>query len=977
MIATSARRVGRRRPDPRRSSAVAAGDRASGRGALGRRPGRPGDDLPPRGRSLFDFLVTQERGRRAGAGRPVSVHVRCCSESSRGRGAMRARGAPTAVLIPLGRSLQRNSAAPDFFAFPRAVVAVDRGAGGSRDPVPQGPAVSRLPGKGERHRGHQLQRGRRSIRIPGGHRLSCRRHAEDRLREPDVVHRLPPECGADLLARRLGRDERESRRGDAARVGAQGSSTAFRSTAASTCRTRSTMRRCAPTGSRSHQLSLERRLRRQRRSRPSRAAPACSRRCFAVPAFGAAVDSTAPMRRIAPEVAAPLSGGRAPAVARRPRDRQSRHSESQSAGAPRRRCRPRNRRRDRASSPMSPPRSIRCCRGRRSRSGASTTTTTWRVSSPASPISSPNPDVERLDNALLEQAGASARPRAHLSRRSARSSRARRATAASASNSAARRRRPRRSRRCARRSIVRRRQLARRAVRSIVCEIDGLPPSARSRSRRAASRVRAAAQRVAVLDADARPRSTRAARMAMRSSASNCAGAIATGPRALVVARRFRGGPQRDRRARARQPRGQVRRLRRAGLSPCAPDARAAAPSRAQRRRLVLHRRCRACRPRAPLAPTIPDPPAATDSSPRRPPRTRLSIAIARNAIWAPIGRRRISCSVTPTKSKRSSRHCAPRIYYRLSMWAARRDARDQDPDAAGDRAAPTSSSRDAAWRDGGALSGLLLSVNERLRAEGEARRRRRAAAPELREPARVPAGRIAPATHRPARPATRCRNRSHDTRQRSIDKGAKDESIQRCATGREVAPSFSRSAASHRRARSVSSALYLFQRFGGDTPVDYASNEEHFKYGSTGGEHEMGFPYWIWRALPQVCAGASAGSRVRIPGHDLRAGQGRAGRHFAASLSGRGSRVPQLRGLPYEHGAHRKGQGADGRVGNAGEQLRHHGVPEILLRLRGGSAVPQGIRDGGNRSPRREPRSAGPRASSIRWRSPSCASAC
>ena len=47
---------------------------------------------------------------------------------------------------------------------------------------------------------------------------------------------------------------------------------------------------------------------------------------------------------------------------------------------------------------------------------------------------------------------------------------------------------------------------------------------------------------------------------------------------------------------------------------------------------------------------------------------------------------------------------------------------------------------------------------------------------------------------------------------------------------------------------------LYLLQRFGGDTPVDYASNEEHFKYGSTGGEHEMGFPYWIWRALPRVC---------------------------------------------------------------------------------------------------------------------------
>jgi mono/diheme cytochrome c family protein len=48
---------------------------------------------------------------------------------------------------------------------------------------------------------------------------------------------------------------------------------------------------------------------------------------------------------------------------------------------------------------------------------------------------------------------------------------------------------------------------------------------------------------------------------------------------------------------------------------------------------------------------------------------------------------------------------------------------------------------------------------------------------------------------------------------------------------------------------------VYVCYRFGGDNPVDYASNEEHFKYGSTGGEHGMGFPYWIWRALPQVCA--------------------------------------------------------------------------------------------------------------------------
>jgi Cytochrome C oxidase, cbb3-type, subunit III len=47
---------------------------------------------------------------------------------------------------------------------------------------------------------------------------------------------------------------------------------------------------------------------------------------------------------------------------------------------------------------------------------------------------------------------------------------------------------------------------------------------------------------------------------------------------------------------------------------------------------------------------------------------------------------------------------------------------------------------------------------------------------------------------------------------------------------------------------------LWLLNRFIGDTPVDYASPTEHFKYGSTGGEHEMGFPYWIWRTMPAIC---------------------------------------------------------------------------------------------------------------------------
>lgn len=48
---------------------------------------------------------------------------------------------------------------------------------------------------------------------------------------------------------------------------------------------------------------------------------------------------------------------------------------------------------------------------------------------------------------------------------------------------------------------------------------------------------------------------------------------------------------------------------------------------------------------------------------------------------------------------------------------------------------------------------------------------------------------------------------------------------------------------------------LALALRFAADRPVAYENIEEHFKYGSTGGERESGFPLWIFKALPQVCA--------------------------------------------------------------------------------------------------------------------------
>jgi hypothetical protein len=84
----------------------------------------PGPNLPPVGRSLFDFLTIDRTGAGAAVQRVpfpfTALIARLEAELQQGRDPPLKR-----VLIPLGRSLQRNAANPDFFAFPRAVVAVD------------------------------------------------------------------------------------------------------------------------------------------------------------------------------------------------------------------------------------------------------------------------------------------------------------------------------------------------------------------------------------------------------------------------------------------------------------------------------------------------------------------------------------------------------------------------------------------------------------------------------------------------------------------------------------------------------------------------------------------------------------------------------------------------------------------------------------------------------------------------------------
>jgi RoxA-like, cytochrome c-like/Cytochrome C oxidase, cbb3-type, subunit III len=46
---------------------------------------------------------------------------------------------------------------------------------------------------------------------------------------------------------------------------------------------------------------------------------------------------------------------------------------------------------------------------------------------------------------------------------------------------------------------------------------------------------------------------------------------------------------------------------------------------------------------------------------------------------------------------------------------------------------------------------------------------------------------------------------------------------------------------------------VYLVIRFNRDRPVDYADAEEHFKYGSTGGERTAGIPVALWNILPDI----------------------------------------------------------------------------------------------------------------------------
>ena len=88
-------------------------------------PADPGPDLPPLGRSLFDFAVIQRAGDNPAYDIPFPFEALVRRVEERAGCPGRNGSCIQQVLIPLGRSLQRVAAAPDFFAFPRVVIAVD------------------------------------------------------------------------------------------------------------------------------------------------------------------------------------------------------------------------------------------------------------------------------------------------------------------------------------------------------------------------------------------------------------------------------------------------------------------------------------------------------------------------------------------------------------------------------------------------------------------------------------------------------------------------------------------------------------------------------------------------------------------------------------------------------------------------------------------------------------------------------------
>src|SRR5712692_5748751 len=89
-------------------------------------PARAGPNLPPVGRSLFDFAVVKQADEKGVYDIPYPFDALVRRIEERAGCAAATRSCTQQVLIPLGRSLQRTAASPEFFAYPRVVVVMDR-----------------------------------------------------------------------------------------------------------------------------------------------------------------------------------------------------------------------------------------------------------------------------------------------------------------------------------------------------------------------------------------------------------------------------------------------------------------------------------------------------------------------------------------------------------------------------------------------------------------------------------------------------------------------------------------------------------------------------------------------------------------------------------------------------------------------------------------------------------------------------------
>lgn len=87
-------------------------------------PADPGQDVPAVGRSLFDYVVTERQGARRVYRVPFPFTA-LVEKIEQELGSVDGMSPLKRVLIPLNRSLQRHAAKPEYFTYPRAVVAVD------------------------------------------------------------------------------------------------------------------------------------------------------------------------------------------------------------------------------------------------------------------------------------------------------------------------------------------------------------------------------------------------------------------------------------------------------------------------------------------------------------------------------------------------------------------------------------------------------------------------------------------------------------------------------------------------------------------------------------------------------------------------------------------------------------------------------------------------------------------------------------